>query len=143
MSARACLIHKASSTWDGRGEDRDGKTGTPARTRGLGLGVVPSTPQGFSGAYRDTDFDGFKFVIYEMLVLLTAALMRYERWEILAGILNERIFISGGQKSEYVSFVHFRVFLESLDSLRNQRLKLNRVSVTSDMLKARFTFHWH
>jgi hypothetical protein len=113
-----------------------------ARTMYMNFGKLASyaeLPEGFSGHSRVTDFDGFKFVIYEMLVTLTAALMRYERWEILARILNERIFISRRHKSEYVSFAHFRAFLPSLDDLRNRRLKLNRASVTSDMLDARFT----
>jgi SIR2-like domain len=103
------------------------------------LATYAELPEGFSGTFREADFDGFKFVSYEMLVMLTAALMRYERWEILARILNERIFISRQRESEYVSFAHFSSFGESLDDLRNRRLKLNLVSVTGEMLNARFT----
>jgi hypothetical protein len=96
-------------------------------------------PEGFSGTFRNSDFDGFKFVTYEMLITLVGALLRYERWDVLTRILNERIFILRQRESEYVSFVHFRALLPSLDDLRNRRLKLNRASVTSDMLKTRFT----
>jgi hypothetical protein len=113
-----------------------------ARTLYLNFGKLASyaeLPEGFSGSYREADFDGFKFITSEMLVMLTAALMRYDRWEILSQILNERIFIQRQRESEYVSFVHFRAFLDSLDNFRNQRLKLNRISVTSDLLNARFT----
>lgn len=114
-----------------------------ARTLYMNFGKLSAyreLPDGFSGHYNEMDFDGFKFVISEMLVVFTAAFMRYERWEILSRLLNERIFIARRQQeSEYVSFVHFRGYLRSLEEVRNQRLKLNRISVASEMLNARFT----
>lgn len=95
-------------------------------------------PEGGSGYY--IDFDGFKFIISEMLVILTAALVKYERWEILSRLLNERLFIAPRRHdSRYVSFAHFGAHLHSLDVVRNQRLNLNRVSVTSAIIKTRFS----
>jgi hypothetical protein len=103
------------------------------------LALCAELPEDFNGRYRETDHDGFKFVNYEMLVTLVAALMRYERWELLAQLLNEQIFISRKRNSEYVSLDHFRPFLRSLDEQRNTRLKLTRISVTAEMTKECFT----
>lgn len=103
------------------------------------LASLCELPESFSGTFREIDFDGFKFLTYEMLVSLVAALIRYERWTVLKSTLDEKIFVERQIRSEYIDFVHFRNGFASLDDLRNRRLQLNRVSVTSDMLKERFT----
>jgi len=101
--------------------------------------VLCELPEGFVGSYHSTDFDGFKFITCEMLVVLIAALLRYERWGVIKAIFDEYIFIERRTESEYTNIVHFRFPLEALDRTRNARLQLNRISVTSDMLNQRFT----
>jgi hypothetical protein len=96
-------------------------------------------PEGFAGSYRETDFDGFKFLIYEMLVVLVAGLIRADRWDLLAQVLAEDIFVEGRRNSEYVRYPQLRLIAGSLDRVRKQRLKLPRVSVTSDLVGARIT----
>jgi hypothetical protein len=97
------------------------------------------TPDGFSGTYHRTDFDGFKFLGYEMFVCLIAAILRYDLWALLGELLDEDLFVEKANDGKYRSFVHVSSFVGSLDEIRNNRLKLQRVSVMADMLKDRFT----
>jgi len=96
-------------------------------------------PEDFSGNFRRTDFDGFKFLVYEMFVSLIASLIRNNRWDILGRILAEDLFVEKRYESKYVPFAHVSMYVGSLDELRNQRLKKNRVTLMGDMLKERFT----
>lgn len=98
------------------------------------------TPDGFSGGFRRTDFDGFKFLVYEMFVSLISLLLRYSHWDMLGKILNEDLFVEKKYyDSNYVSFEHISEYTESLDTIRNKRLGLKRISVMGDMIKERFT----
>ncbi len=96
-------------------------------------------PEGFSGSYRRTDFDGFKFLGYEMFVSLIAAILRYDQWSLLGELLDEDLFIEKTHDSRYQSFVRVSSFAGSLDEVRNRRLNLQRISVMADMIKERFT----
>jgi hypothetical protein len=96
-------------------------------------------PEGFSGTYRTTDFDGFKFLVYEMFVSFVACLIKYDRWDILTGLLKEDLFIDMKGESGYVPFASISMYVESLDRIRNARLNLRRMSVMADLLKERFT----
>ena len=104
--------------------------------KSLGLCDIPS---GFSGTYKTTDFDGFRFLVYEMFVAFIACLMKYDRWESIGKILGNDIFLEEGRKPGYVPFVRISEYLPSLDEIRNKRLNLNRRSVMADMLKDRFS----
>lgn len=96
-------------------------------------------PDGFSGSFRRIDFDGFRFLLFEMFVSFVAALMKFDHWEIIGKILAEDLFIEKQYESKYVPFVYVSSYAESLDELRNNRLKLNRLSVMADFLKERLT----
>lgn len=96
-------------------------------------------PDGFSGTFRGTDFDGFKFLVYEMFVSLVASLVRNNRWDMLGHILAEDLFVEKKHDSSYVSFERVSAYVQSLDELRNRRLNKNRVSLMGDVLKERFT----
>ena len=96
-------------------------------------------PDGFSGAYSETDFDGFKFIVYEMFVSLIASLLRNNRWDMLGNILAEDLFVDKKRSGGYVSFGRVNAYVGSLDELRNKRLEKNRVSIMGDMIKDRFT----
>lgn len=93
--------------------------------------------EGFSGSYSDYQFDGFKFIIYEMFVAFFACLIKYNNWEIISKTLEYDLFI-GGNYETYIPFYKISSYNYSLDEFRNQRLKLERVSVVSDILKERF-----
>ena len=95
-------------------------------------------PEGFSGSFSKTDFDGYKFLVYEMFVSLVAALIKYDNWEIMGQILADDLFLEKRYDSKYVPFVRICAYVASLNDFRNQRLNLRRISVMADLLKERF-----
>ena len=72
-------------------------------------------PDGLSGAFRRTDFDGFRFLVYEMFVSLIASLIRNNRWDMLGHILAEDLFVEKRHESTYVSFERVSTYVRSLD----------------------------
>lgn len=96
------------------------------------------TPEGFSGSYSEYGFDGFRFIIYEIFVAFVASLIKYNNWGIIDGVLGYDLFIEKNNKG-FVPFLAINQGNYSLNVFRNQRLKLKRISVMSDMLKDRFT----
>lgn len=92
----------------------------------------------FSGKYLETDFDGYKFLIYEMFVSFIASLIKYNNWEIIGDILTDNLFVEKKYVSKYVPFDRINRYVTSLDKIRNKRLSLNRVSVMADLIKERF-----
>ena len=95
-------------------------------------------PEGFSESFHREDFDGFKFLGFEMFVSLIAALIKYDRWEIIKDILGNDLFIEKKYEGGYIPFTRVSKKVSSLDEIRNKRLHLNRVSVMADMLRERF-----
>ncbi|QHU99617.1 SEFIR domain-containing protein [Synechocystis sp. CACIAM 05] len=90
-------------------------------------------------SWSDYDFDNFKFIIHELFLYFVAILAKYERFFELNSLLKEQYYVAG--KSDYgrdamVDYKVFRAYLQSLDR-RNNRLKLNRVSLHADLLKQR------
>lgn len=96
-------------------------------------------PDDFSGNYRSTDFDGYKFLAYEMFVSFIAALIKYDNWGIIGDILADDLFLEKKYDSKYVSFTRISSYVASLDEIRNKRLNLRRISVIGDLFKERFT----
>ena len=91
--------------------------------------------------YKDTDFDGYRFLVYEMFVSFIATLIKSDGWEIIGDILGRDLFFERekGYNSKYVSFALISQYVKSLDEIRNKRLNLGRVSVMADFIKERFT----
>lgn len=96
-------------------------------------------PDDFSGNYRTTDFDGYKFLTFEMFVSFIVALIKYDNWEIIGNILANDLFVEKDYDSKYVPFVRISARVVSLDEIRNRRLNLRRLSVMADLLRERFT----
>jgi hypothetical protein len=96
-------------------------------------------PEDFSGSYRETDFDGFIFLGYEMFVSFIASLIKHDKWEAIGEILKSDLFIERKYESKYVPFKFISRHVRSLDDIRNGRLKLNRISLIADYYKERFT----
>lgn len=96
------------------------------------------TPEGFAGSYSKYEFDGFRFIVYEIFVAFVASLIKYNNWEMIDGVLGYDLFIDKDNKG-FVPFLKINQGNYSLNVFRNQRLKLQRISVMSDMLKDRFT----
>ncbi len=92
----------------------------------------------FMNLYEDQHSDGYSFLIYEFFVSFIAGLIKYDQWSILGEILNNDLFV----EENYDKFVPFREisrYIQVLDENRNKRLKLNRVSITADIIHDRFT----
>jgi hypothetical protein len=89
--------------------------------------------------YSDWASDNFKFITHEIFLYIVASFLKYECFDGLSYLLRNNYYI----ESEYshgldnaISFVIFRHHLKSLE-YRNNRLKLNRLSIHADLLNQR------
>lgn len=98
-----------------------------------------SVPDDYIGSYRDTDFDGFKFLVYEMFVSFISLLIKNNGWDIIARILKNDLFIEKKYEGKYISFVRISSYNQSLDEIRNNRLNMKQTSIMADFIKVRFT----
>lgn len=102
-----------------------------------GLGQRFGPPER-SGAFYPGWSDTFSFFALEALLLLTAALLRHERWTLLRQLFRRTFIVrDNSSSSEGKSYVVFDRWLTSLDEHRNNLLKLNRASLSADILKER------
>ncbi|WP_396428628.1 SEFIR domain-containing protein [Limnohabitans sp.] len=89
--------------------------------------------------HYDTDFDGFKFIVHELFLYSLAILLRAERFDDATYLLAQPYYVPQNPergKSATTSFTVFREYTKSLQ-IRNERLKLNRVSLRADLLEQR------
>src|SRR5215213_881920 len=62
--------------------------------KGLGGVLEHYRPaRGFSGVFRETDFDFYRFLGHELFVTLFSFLIREGRWELIADLLEEEIHV--------------------------------------------------
>jgi hypothetical protein len=92
-----------------------------------------------TGSYRLIDYDGFKFLTYEMFVSFIVGLIKYERWEVIDDLLSADLFVDKGYDSGYKSFARVSEGMQSLDEIRNKRLLLKKASVVTEFIKSRFS----
>lgn len=88
--------------------------------------------------YAETEWDQYRFICYELMLYLVAALIRNGKFTLAAIFINSTYFFEsnvGRQHAESVAL--FNRYVKSLDEDRNTRLQLQRVSVTADMIKSR------
>lgn len=97
-----------------------------------------NNPLGFSGSFRTIQFDLAKFLGHELFVTFFAHLIREERWEIVADLLDREIFVSNPSdgRPRAVPFTEVSEYVQLLQ-LRNERLRLNRTSLHADVLNER------
>lgn len=90
--------------------------------------------------YRRGDFDNFKFISNELFLSLIAVLVKREKFDVIASVLNATYYQPGrhGSQGTVDTFTIFAGFLDSLEH-RNQRLRLGRVSLKADYLQERCT----
>jgi hypothetical protein len=93
-------------------------------------------PPGRGGSYQETDFDFYRFLGHELLAIFVACLVRNERWQLAAEVLNEPLAIDTNQGRQTRNFTALSRHVALLDQ-RNQRLGLRRVSLHGDILKER------
>lgn len=92
-------------------------------------------PDDFQGSFHDEDFDGNRFLVYEMFVAFIGSLIKFDKWELIGKLLSQDLFVDKKHHGGYCSFEEIRQHLRSLDDIRNSRLKLNRTSITADIIK--------
>ena len=89
--------------------------------------------------WSEWDFDNFKFIVHELFLYALAILLKSERFQEANLLLTQQYYLSGNSdygRDVMVSFIKFREHMRSLEH-RNDRLKLNRLSVRADMLETR------
>ena len=89
--------------------------------------------------WREQDFDNFRFVIHELFLYAVACLIRYERFESAAYLMNSDYYVVARSQHVLNNMVPFGVLRHFMESLRhrNQRLDLRRLSLRADLLKQR------
>lgn len=91
-----------------------------------------------NGAYADGWSDIYRFLALEATLISVAVLLRYERWDMLRQLLSYPYLVRtdhSGLRTENICV--FDAYIVSMDAHRNNRLRLNRLSLTADMLKER------
>lgn len=96
-------------------------------------------PEGFEGRYSEADWDYWRFVGHEMFVTLVAYLLKEERWETLAWLLDEHIPIGYLRRSGGPGYVSWNDISECAGSLDGESRKRRRISLHADILHERHT----
>lgn len=102
------------------------------------LGSCFGIQAGRSGTYYPGWVNFYEFLACEAMLMQIAASLRYRRWHSINRVLSAAYLVSnvdGEIKTQ--TFTIFSTYLRALDEHRNNRLKLQRVSLSADMLKER------
>lgn len=92
------------------------------------------------GSWTEVDFDNFKFFNYELMLSFMAVLLQLKKYREAGFFVNSQyVYHNSTVQLKQNGIVIFNRYAESLDQFRNNRLGLNRVSVTADLIKARAT----
>jgi hypothetical protein len=97
-------------------------------------------PRGFSGSFGRGDFDFYRFLGHELFVILMSFLIRDNRRELLAELLDQKIYVentSGGSPGLEL-YTHLSDAVLWLQQ-RKQRLVSNQISFHADILNVRHT----
>jgi hypothetical protein len=94
-------------------------------------------PAGFSGSYRTSDQDYFKFLGHEMLVTFVAFLLRELRMSIIDSVLEEPIPLRYLSRMDGPGAVTWVQASDHLPSLLDESPRRRRVSLHSDLLNER------
>lgn len=78
-------------------------------------------------------------MIHELFLYVVAILIKHERFQQANQLLSQQYYLPGNSDYGRDVMVNFIVFCQNMRSLahRNQRLKLNRLSVRADILEQR------
>ncbi len=89
--------------------------------------------------WDDWDFDNFKFLIHELFLYVVTILIKHERFQQANELLSKQYYLPGNSDYGRDVMASFIVFCESMRSMdhRNQRLKLNSLSVRANILEQR------
>lgn len=96
----------------------------------LALNEAPSSMSSFN----DRWFDNFKYMNQELYLYFMTILIKSSEFDEIEFFLKEKYLTNGVRGQKIKSFIEFNSYIYVLDEYRKQRLKLNRISVTADML---------
>jgi len=88
-------------------------------------------------SWTETWFDNYRFFLRELLLYVTAILLRHERFEQLNALLGGDFCFATPDGNLCHDFGVFNASIGSLNGHRKQRLELNRISVVADLIKER------
>lgn len=90
-------------------------------------------------SWNEVHFDNFKFLIHELFLYLIAIFIKHERFSEVNFILSQQYYVAGHSQSGREVMANYDIFRNYLKSLeyRNNRLKLNRLSLHADLLEQR------
>lgn len=85
--------------------------------------------------------DHFRFFFYELFLYFVSVMLSKERFKELGQILHDPFIVNNERYNSTTEFYfsRFRQYVATLNQLRNEKLKLNRVSITADTIKERAT----
>lgn len=82
----------------------------------------------------------YKFFITELFIWTNLILYKYRRFDIIKELLHTKYFVKSKYRNDSKYFSDFRFWLEGLEH-RNNRLELNRLSLTADKLVERSNYN--
>lgn len=89
------------------------------------------------GVFTDNQFDHYKFFIHELFLHTIILLLRFRKYEVISIIVNADYYVESRYHNDRaLTYDSFRFYAESLRD-RNIRLKLNKISITADLLVRR------
>lgn len=95
-------------------------------------------PEGVT-EWQKWDFDNFTFIIHELFLYLISIFIFYRKYSFVDSFLATKYYVpynSDYGKNTMVDYGIFRKYMNSL-SRRNERLKLNKLSIRADLLRER------
>lgn len=94
-----------------------------------------------SDSFASIKIDNFRFFFYELFLYFTSSMISKERFKELGFILHSPfvVDVTRHYKIQELSFTSFRNPVATLNKLRNEKYKMNRVSLTADTIKERAT----
>jgi hypothetical protein len=92
-------------------------------------------------SWRDTDFDNFRFLIYEFFLHSIAIFISHERFDLCSYILDQGYYNEKNSDRDREKIVDFTVFNNEMKTfeMRSQRLKLRYFSPVGVFMKERLS----
>lgn len=89
--------------------------------------------------YNEWYWDNFKFVIHEIFLYTIAILLKHERFDLVLQLMSQGYYVGDALDSSREPMQQFGIMWQPMESLtyRNNRSKLNRISLRADMLEKR------
>lgn len=94
-------------------------------------------PENHTGSHFKEQFDNYYFFIYELFLHFIATLLNLKKYKTISYLVNCEYFYSLHGKLNHLNYAVLNRHCRSLDEIRKNRLNLNRISITADLIKER------